>query len=95
MTADCGWNHGSVVRRLALACTRGPKQASLVNELLVGSAPIGWYVFGQQSHREYGVSKVQGSSFRNLRRRLVQAGFVVVVDNIRNIVSIKFPEEQY
>ena len=95
MTEDCRWNHGSVTRRLALACARGSRQSGLVNELLVGRAPMVYRNIGGATYRQYGVSGVTGPSFRNLRRRLIQAGFVVVHDREKSSVIMEFPEEQY
>ena len=95
MAEDCRWNHGSVIRRLALSCARGSRQSGLVNELIVGRVLMTYRNIGGAAYRQYGVSGVTGPSFRNLRRRLIQAGFVVVTDREGSHVVMEFPEEQY
>lgn len=76
-------------RRLALACTRGWRQESFVNEALAAPVEI------QQDRWGYvtvGESKLQWQSYRNLRARLVHAGFVLV--KTENYVHLRFPEEE-
>lgn len=84
----------SLVRRLAGSCARGWRQRGLVNEILVSPAPIKYKYLGGKEFVLYGDSEVQGSSYRNLRRRLVAVGFVLHQDPHACTLTMTFPEEE-
>jgi len=69
-----------IKRRLALACSRGTRQTEFLNEALVGPVPVVLvYVPGSPGGVTlvYGAAKLGHSSYQNLRKRLVDAGFIV------------------
>ena len=72
--------NNDILARLARACAHGTRQLEFVNELLVDQAYSrtqyhpwahgGYYTL-------YGDAKMQSSSFRSLKKRLVENGFMV------------------
>ena len=84
--------NSSIIRRLAIACTRGSQQQSLVNEMLVGPVAISHDRFSIDQCEAYGQTGLSGESYRNLRRRLTAVGFVLVRDRDRRTITLTFPE---
>ena len=89
----------SVIRRLATSQARGTRQLSLVNELLTFDAVsvqadrIPQWRNGQQlTAVSYGETRLGHSSFLPLRNRLIEAGFILVVNRERTQVTMTFPE---
>jgi hypothetical protein len=78
-------------RRLALAVCQGWRQESIVNELLAGPIKKRTDSF---DHVSYGDTRIQSSSFRNLKRRLVAVGFVFKLDDGGWMITMRFPEEE-
>jgi hypothetical protein len=72
-----------VVARLARACARGHRQLEFVNELLAGEAycrltELNFFHYGKQAQAVlYGDTRLSGSSWQNLRKRLIENGFMV------------------
>lgn len=69
-----------VISRLALACAHGTRQKALVGELLQGTAYIVPTFWGFS----IGGAEVGSESWRNLKKRLKQNGFVVSQETSAN-----------
>ena len=89
----------SIERRLAMACTRGHRQASLVNEMLVRPVQVmdrsssfipggPWLTVGE--------SRCDWSSYMALKKRLIAVGFVFKQDKknfiVGTYITMEFPE---
>jgi hypothetical protein len=64
-----------IIARLAKACAHGKCQLALVEELLEGPAYINRDYWGFKA----GKAGVGGESFRSLKKRLKENGFIVTV----------------
>lgn len=86
----------SLVRRLALACSRGERQTSILNELLTGrEVPI--QNRGYRPDQQWwtvGYTNIPFASFAALRKRLVAVGFVFQYNKTRTAVKMHFPEAE-
>lgn len=86
----------NIVRRLATSQARGDRQLSFINELLSGNPII--YSFydipGKPNGRtvHYGISQLSHASWRNLKKRLIQVGFVINENREAQTVQLHFPE---
>lgn len=85
-----------IIRRLATSQARGDRQLSFINELLPGDPVIYSYynipgVFNGVTTL-YGNSKLSHASWKNLKKRLIQVGFVVDDNRDAMIVQLHFPE---
>lgn len=78
-----------LVARAAAACARGHRQRSLVNELLAGPVQLSYREFGCEMYLVVGESGVSNASFKNLRRRLVDTGFVIKRDDM--VLTMRYP----
>lgn len=73
-------NTDTLMRRLAASQARGPRQMSLVNELLSFQEVPVRLVYPPGVHNGtllYGASDLPGASWRNLKKRLISVGFVL------------------
>lgn len=68
-----------LIVRLARSCARGPRQLSFVNELLIDEGyqelvpiPTVW-----EYTSVYGDSRLSGSSYQGLKKRLIAVGFII------------------
>jgi len=77
-----------LIVRLARACAHGHRQLGFVNELLIDegyveAVPIP-VSFGYGSASLYGDSRLSGSSFQSLRKRLTAVGFILKYEGKRS-----------
>ena len=72
-----------IVARLARACAHGHRQLEFVNELLAGEAysqltNLNFFHYGSQAQAVlYGDTRMAGSSWISLKKRLVANGFMI------------------
>lgn len=64
----------AVTQRLMMACARGTRQENLINEIIENDMKTFIYATGQDWHY-VGYSRVGTGSWRNLKKRLIKAGF--------------------
>lgn len=85
----------AIIHRLLHACTRGTQQKNLVNEVIesdmvIYSTVVNLWPLAYGSSTHYGETKLQHKSWKNLKSRLIDAGFTVKhgewVGNRRKIV---------
>ena len=82
-----------LIARLARSCAHGVRQMELVNELLVQPAQITkFHVPGQWGPpvNQYGGAHLGGSSFVNLKKRLVANGFFFDYNHDRTQIRMRF-----
>lgn len=94
----CYDQYMDLIRRLATSQARGERQLSLVNELVsykdTPIFPLVIPVYGGTTTHVYGRTHLPGSSWRNLRKRLVSVGFIFIVDRENMTVTMSFPEAE-
>lgn len=85
-----------IIRRLATSQARGTNQLSFVNELInMSEVPYYWYTvptYQRYQTRLYGITRLDHSSWKNLKARLVSVGFVIKDDKENMTISLIFPE---
>lgn len=71
-----------LIVRLARACAHGIRQKSFINELLIDEGFVAWDMprapfCGGYPPTYYGTSRLTGSSWKSLKKRLTEVGFIV------------------
>lgn len=79
-----------IVKRLARACARGNSQLGFVNELLADEGQRYLEQYGYQKFVRYGDSRLGGTSWASLKKRLLSVGFIIKVDQQTGQVTMRF-----
>lgn len=85
-----------MVRRLATSQARGVRQMSFINELMA-FRPVHYRYIPIPERREaivFGRSELNGTSWFNLKRRLVSVGFSFSRDSEKRTITMSFPETE-
>lgn len=79
-----------IVKRLARACAHGNSQLGFVNELLADEGQRHVVVYGWEKFVHYGDSRLGGTSWLSLKKRLLSVGFIIKVDQLTGRVTMRF-----